>query len=76
MSHAHRERNLRRRQTNAIRACLCIDCDPQGGGMGKRPFCKLRNELDGYRWRVESLSPSEVSILLDELGEGLSEFEA
>jgi SAM-dependent methyltransferase/predicted nucleic acid-binding Zn-ribbon protein len=42
----------------------------------RRRAQQLRNELDGYRWRVESLSASEVSILLDELGEGLSEFEA
>ena len=42
----------------------------------RRRAQQLRNELDGYRWRVETLSASEVSILLDELGEGLSEFEA
>jgi DNA repair exonuclease SbcCD ATPase subunit len=42
----------------------------------RRRAQQLRNELDGYRWRVESLSASEVSILLEELGEGLSEFEA
>jgi len=42
----------------------------------RRRAQQLRNELDGYRWRVDSLSASEVSILLDELGEGLSEFEA
>jgi DNA repair exonuclease SbcCD ATPase subunit len=42
----------------------------------RRRAQQLRDELNGYRWRVESLSASEISILLDELGEGLSEFEA
>ncbi len=41
----------------------------------RRRAQQLRNELDGYRWRVDSLSASEISILLDELGEGLAEFE-
>ncbi len=42
----------------------------------RRRALQLRDELNGYRWRVESLSASEISVLLDELGEGLSEFEA
>ena len=42
----------------------------------RRRAQQLRDELNGYRWRVESLSASDISILLDELGEGLSEFEA
>jgi predicted nucleic acid-binding Zn-ribbon protein len=42
----------------------------------RRRAQQLRDELNGYRWRVESLSASEISSLLDELGEGLSEFEA
>ena len=36
----------------------------------------LRDEIEGYRRRLDSLSPAEVSMLLDELGEGLAEFEA
>jgi len=36
----------------------------------------LRDEIEGYRRRLDTLSPAEVSMLLDELGEGLAEFEA
>ena len=41
----------------------------------RRRALELRDELGGYRRRVESLSASEISVLLDELGEGLAEFE-
>jgi hypothetical protein len=36
----------------------------------------LRDEIEGYRRRLDSLSPADVSTLLEELGEGLAEFEA
>ena len=41
----------------------------------RRRALQLRDELEGYRRRVESLSPSDITVLLEELGEGLAEFE-
>jgi Methyltransferase domain len=41
----------------------------------RRRAQSLRDEIEGYRRRLDTLSPSEVSMLLDELGEGLAEFE-
>jgi SAM-dependent methyltransferase len=57
---------------------------PPGGDVGllqntlgnfRRRALQLRDELEGYRRRVESLSPSDITVLLQELGEGLAEFE-
>jgi hypothetical protein len=42
----------------------------------RRRALALRDEIEGYRRRLDSLSPADVSMLLDELGEGLAEFEA
>ena len=44
-------------------------------GNFRRRALQLRDELEGYRRRVESLSPSDITVLLQELGDGLAEFE-
>ena len=41
----------------------------------RRRAQSLRDEIEGYRRRLDTLSPPEISMLLDELGEGLAEFE-
>lgn len=41
----------------------------------RRRAARLRDETEGLRRRLESLSPSEVSGFLEELGEDLAEFE-
>jgi hypothetical protein len=41
----------------------------------RRRAARLRDETEGLRRRIESLSASEISGFLEELGEDLAEFE-
>jgi hypothetical protein len=41
----------------------------------RRRASRLRDEIEGLRRRIESLSVSEISGFLEELGEDLAEFE-